>query len=102
MELSVSSATEAGKGRVVVKGEVDVSNAESVRVPIQRLVDDASVSEVEVDLTDVPYIDSTGIGVLVGASHRAADAGKGFKATGVQPNVERIFGMLGVEGIIGA
>lgn len=100
MDLKVSSSIEAGAGKVVVSGEVDVSNAETVRAELQQLLESADVTSIEVDMSDVPYIDSTGIGVLVGASHRAGELNKPFTATGVQPNVARVFGMLGLDGII--
>ena len=55
--------------------------------------DDAAI---EVDIAEVPYMDSTGIGVFVGAAHRAADAGRSFAVKNPQRNVRRILGMLGL------
>ena len=43
-----------------------------------------------------PYIDSTGIGVLVGAAHRAQEAGKQLVVASPQKNVARVLGLLGV------
>ena len=43
------------------------------------------------------YIDSTGIGVLVGAAHHADDHGKRFSCTNVQPQVMRVVQLLGVD-----
>lgn len=43
------------------------------------------------------YIDSTGIGVLVGAAHHAADHGKRFSCVNVQPPVMRVVQLLGVD-----
>ena len=44
---------------------------------------------VELDFAQVSYIDSTGIGVLVGAAHHAVDHGKRFSCTNVQPGDAR-------------
>ena len=44
----------------------------------------------------MPYIDSTGIGVLVGAAHRAQEAGKQLVVASPQKNVARVLGLLGV------
>lgn len=101
MELNISSTVDAAQGSVSVSGEIDVSNAADVTQALEVLLKNAEVSAVTVDLSEVPYIDSTGIGALVGASHRAEEAGKNFSVSGVQPNVERVFGMLGLNGIIG-
>ncbi len=102
MELDVQSSVEASRGTVTVKGEVDVSNAAQVRDALDALLSDSAITLITVDLKDVPYIDSTGIGVLVGGAGRAKEAGKTLSATNVSPNVARILGMLGVEDIIGA
>lgn len=100
MDLKVSSAVEDGISRVTVEGEVDVSNADSLKDELATALADDQVERIVIDLAQVPYIDSTGIGVLVGAEHRAQEAGKTVSAEGVQANVARVFGMLGVEGLI--
>lgn len=101
MNLEVSSVVDGATGRVLVKGEVDVSNADALRNAVSALLERDGVERVEVDLGQVPYIDSTGIGVLVGATHRAAEVGREVRAVNVQANVARIFGMLGVDEIVG-
>lgn len=93
MSLSINTSEDAA--RVLVEGEVDVSNADELRDAVDcALAHDAP--EVAVDLSQVPYIDSTGIGVLVGAAHRAADAGKKLVVASPQKNVARVLGLLGV------
>ncbi len=101
MNLNIQSAVEGDLGKLGVEGEVDVSNADSLREGIAGLLEDEQVKTIEVDLGEVPYIDSTGIGVLVGAAHRADEAGKALRVVRAQDNVSRIFGMLGVDEIIG-
>ena len=96
MDLSITTTDADGTRLVSVVGEVDVSNAGELRSAV-----DAALSEhpgrVAVDLSQVAYIDSTGIGVLVGASHHADEAGCDFEVTHPQPNVRRVLGLLGVE-----
>ncbi len=45
----------------------------------------------------VVLIDSTGIGVLVGAAHRAQESGSVLVVANPQKNVERVFTLLGVD-----
>lgn len=97
MSLSIST-TDHGSGKaVVVTGEVDVSNADQLRNAVDAALPEAQV-ELVVDLAEVPYIDSTGIGVLVGAAHRAQEAGKKLVVARPQSNVARVLGLLGVSG----
>ena len=96
MDLSIRTSEEGGTYRVVAVGEVDVSNAGELRSAVDAAIA-AKPSKVDVDLGEVGYIDSTGIGVLVGASHRAGEAGCTFEVTNPQPNVRRVLSLLGVE-----
>lgn len=93
MSLFINTSVDAA--RVLVEGEVDVSNADELRNAVDAALA-LDAPEVTVDLSQVPYIDSTGIGVLVGAAHRAADAGKKLVVASPQKNVARVLGLLGV------
>lgn len=100
MAVTVSTYVQTEATTIRVSGEVDVSNAAQLREAIDSaLTSDAA--NVVVDLGDVPYIDSTGIGVLVGAAHRATDANKTFVVQRPQRNVARVLAMLGVDGELG-
>ena len=101
MNLQVESMAQGRRLRVVVSGEVDVSNAEDLRAQIDAGLSDETVQEVEVDMDEVSYIDSTGIGVLVGSAHKAQDSGRVFQVLNPQANVLRILGLLGVDEVLG-
>ena len=96
MALNIAISQEADAVLVKVAGEVDVSNASELRDAIDAKLPETT-GELVVDLADVPYIDSTGIGVLVGAAHRAQKQGATLVVARPQRNVARVLGMLGVE-----
>lgn len=96
MDLSITNAEKASKTLVTVVGEVDVSNAGELREAVDSALEVAPAA-VSVDLAEVSYIDSTGIGVLVGAATRAQEAGVAFSVAHPQTNVKRVLGLLGVE-----
>lgn len=97
MALTVTTKAENGKTLVGVDGEVDVSNAAQLREELERALAGESTA-VTIDLSRVPYIDSTGIGVLVGAAHKAKDKGTELVVLRPQSNVARVLGLLGVSG----
>ncbi len=95
MSLTINTTAPEGARLVSVSGEVDVSNASELRDAIDAALSEG-VSSVSVDISDVSYIDSTGIGVLVGAAHRAVDGGIAFSVANPQRNVARILSLLGM------
>ena len=95
MSLEITAAVDGENRRLDVTGEVDVSCANELRAAIDAQIAKGVTGELVVDLAGVPYIDSTGIGVLVGAAHHAA--GATFVVARPQRNVERVLGLLGVQ-----
>ena len=96
MALEISSEITDTKTIIRIEGEVDVSNASELRDALDTALADGA-KEVEADFAEVAYIDSTGIGVLVGAAHRAQESGSVFVVANPQKNVERVFTLLGVD-----
>jgi anti-sigma B factor antagonist len=79
MELSLSTRAVGDHTVLEVGGEVDVYTAPRLRERLIELVD-AGAKHVVVDLSRVEFLDSTGLGVLVGALKRlrAADGSLGL------------------------
>lgn len=100
MDLSIKTTTDAGASTVTVTGEIDVSNANELREALDAVLGQTPAG-ISVDLAQVAYIDSTGIGVLVGSAHKAQDSGRVFQVLNPQANVLRILGLLGVDEVLG-
>ena len=77
MELSLATRTVAEHTVLEVGGEVDVYTAPRLRERLVELVD-GGARQVVVDLGRVDFLDSTGLGVLVGALKRLRAAGGSF------------------------
>ena len=74
MDLSVSSTEQGAVTVVHVAGEIDVYTAPLLREVLDKQVA-AGRTELVVDLEKVTFMDSTGLGVLVGRLRRAHGAG---------------------------
>jgi anti-sigma B factor antagonist len=96
MNLIVNSTAKDRDIVLSVKGEVDVSCADVLRDAVSAAFAEQP-DRLCVDLSEVPYIDSTGIGVLVGAANRAADEQRAFAVLNPQRNVVRVLALLGVQ-----
>ena len=96
MELAITTHPSAERYLIAVEGEIDISNADKLRNAIELALEQPT-ERVELDFSQVPYIDSTGIGVLVGAARRASERERALSVTGAQPNVLRVAQLLGVD-----
>lgn len=96
MELVITTQPTPELYTIVVEGEGDISNASKLRDAIDLALEQPT-DTVQLDFAQVAYIDSTGIGVLVGAAHHAEERGKRFSVAHVQPAVMRVMQLLGVD-----
>lgn len=91
---------ESLNGRVVkLVGEVDVYTAPMLRDAIIPLTIKKN-SKLIVDMTEVSYIDSTGLGVFIAAFKSSHQHMGSLKLIGVTEKVERLFQITGLSEII--
>lgn len=80
-------------------GELDLATAEELREALEDACEGSRL--VLVDFAGVTFLDSTTIGVLVGASKRCAEAGREFQvinAWGISHKVLRLTGLSELMG----
>lgn len=75
---------------VQVRGELDVFSSPRLREMLLDLVEEGGLHLV-VDLSDVTFLDSTGLGVLVGIYHRLRARGGSLTFGGANDRVRRVF-----------
>jgi anti-sigma B factor antagonist len=95
--LKIDSRTEAGDAAVLrLAGEVDVANVAQVREAALKLLA-AGVKQLVVDLSATEYLDSSGLGILVGLLKRLKEIGGDMAIAGPQPRVKRLFEITGLS-----
>jgi anti-sigma B factor antagonist len=82
---------------LAVEGELDLASAPSLKWALEDVQSNHS-HHVVVDMSHVTFIDSTALGVLVGAQ-RALDAGVRLAIACSEENVLRIFELTGLDGM---
>jgi len=96
VNLSVSTEDVDGHRVVSVRGEVDVYSAPTLRKCLQESMDDQH-HDLIVDLTDIAFIDSTGLGVLVAGQNRAGELGGKLSVVCAQERVLKLFRITGLD-----
>jgi anti-anti-sigma factor len=79
-------------------GELDVATAPALRDTVVHLISEGRTSLV-FDCTDLGFIDSTGLGVLIGARARCIAANGSVSLAGVKPALQRLLAVTGIESL---
>jgi anti-sigma B factor antagonist len=77
--FGVATADSAGGCVVTVRGDVDATTAPDLRACLLAALDRPGVSDVEADLSEVTFLDSAGLTVLVVAHQAAQRAGRALR-----------------------
>jgi anti-sigma B factor antagonist len=98
--ISVRIAPEGRRIIVSIAGELDLVSAPRLRHALAGLRGD-EIDEVVVDLTDLTYIDSVGIGLLVASRRRVDSEGQSFSVRNPAPQVLRLLEITGLVEYLG-
>jgi anti-anti-sigma factor len=83
-----------GRLRVRLRGEIDFQSAQVVREAIHSAAPEGD-DPLVLDLTDLKYIDSSGISALVSAARQARARGGRLRLEGVSPHVRFLLSVTG-------
>ena len=86
---------------VVIGGELDHCSAPQVRQQLDDLLLDESIVHVVLDLENLTFMDSSGIGVLLGRLRALQMRGGTMSVKNMQPPVEKLFRLSGLQRVIG-
>jgi anti-sigma B factor antagonist len=95
VELTVDSRQEGSRTVVVVHGEIDVYTAPTLRERLNELVS-AGRNDLIVDMQGVDFLDSTGLGVLVGGLKRVRSLDGELQLVCGQEKILKVFRITGL------
>lgn len=85
---------------VKLSGEIDHHSIRDIREEIDKMLDQTGAVNVAFDMTDVNFMDSSGIGLLMGRYKRVRSYGGQVIIIGATPSVKRILKMSGIGDIM--
>ncbi|OEH93072.1 STAS domain-containing protein [Bacillus solimangrovi] len=99
MNLKVEVTENGLLKEVKIYGEVDAFTAPKLRESLIPLTEESGAS-ISVDLSNVNYMDSTGLGVFIGSLKSSHHHGSSLKLYGMTARVERLFEITGLMDIM--
>ena len=80
---------------VAAKGQIDLYSAPAFKTALLQALDDG-MTEIVVDLSQVDFMDSTGLGVLVGVSKRLQLMSGSLALVSSDETIQRVFEISGL------
>ena len=100
MELSVTTSRKDDVSVVTVAGEVDVYTAAQLRAALDEEIASGR-SHLVVDLDGVSFLDSTGLGVLVGRLKLVRNSSGWLRIVCSNDRILRVFRITGLDKVFG-
>ncbi|HHW68232.1 MAG: hypothetical protein PWP07_1093 [Epulopiscium sp.] len=90
------------KGSLIVRisGEIDHHTSEDIREKLDREYQRQNAKNIIFDFSDIQFMDSSGIGVIMGRYKNVKERGGQVGIFNVQPQIDRIFQLSGLYKII--
>lgn len=96
MELDISTERDGSTCRIAVNGEVDVYTSPLLKTRLVDAVDDGCIDLV-IDLENVGFIDSSGLGVLVSGLRRVKEQSGSMRIICTKEGILKIFRITGLD-----
>lgn len=85
---------------IKLMGELDHHSAEEVRIKIDNKIDETGLNKVVFDFSGVNFMDSSGIGVIIGRYKKVKELNGKVAIISLKPHVKKIFELGGLFKII--
>ncbi|HET6548826.1 MAG TPA: STAS domain-containing protein [Solirubrobacter sp.] len=97
--LTVTTTHDGETSTVTIAGEIDLATSTRVNRELDMALD-RTPRRLHIELAAVPFMDTTGVAVLLKARRRALEQGCGFSVTSTSPAIARLFEITGLTGLL--
>jgi anti-sigma B factor antagonist len=100
-ELTVEITDNGGQSVLALSGELDIDSVGKVRDKVQERLADDPPQSLSVDLADLTFIDSSGLGLLIEIRRLALASNVTFGMTNVPSGPARVIAIAGLTETFG-
>ncbi|MDE6781221.1 MAG: STAS domain-containing protein [Ruminococcus sp.] len=98
MTIDIKSAD--GHAVAFLNGEIDHHNAQEIRTTLDKYIITVQPSELTMDFGNITFMDSSGIGLIMGRSRLMRECGGSLEVRNPQPYIRRVLKLAGMERLV--
>ncbi|NLN64747.1 MAG: STAS domain-containing protein [Clostridiaceae bacterium] len=95
-KMMMDNNAQAERIVITLQGEIDISSAPEFKAELYEMVGDGQ-KDIALYCSDLSYIDSTGLGILVGALKRVKSHQKNVYIYQLRENIRKLFHITGLD-----
>lgn len=95
-ELNFTEENLSDAVKIYISGEVDIYTSQKLKEKLYDIVD-SNKKDLKIDCKELNYIDSTGLGIFVGALKKAKQYGKNIHIINPKENIKKLFTITGLD-----
>lgn len=85
---------------ITINGDIDHHTSEEIRNKIDKEIQRNNIKNLIFDFSNVCFMDSSGIGMVIGRYKLVGKQGGAVAACGIDGNIKRIFDLSGLKSIL--
>lgn len=98
--MKIDIKTENGAAIARLSGEIDHHNARELRTQLDKYIIAVQPREFAIDFKNITFMDSSGIGLIMGRSKLMHECGGILEVRNPQPYIKRVLKLAGIERIV--
>ncbi|MCM1006736.1 MAG: STAS domain-containing protein [Ruminococcus flavefaciens] len=98
--MNIDIKSENGSAIARLSGEIDHHNAKELRTQLDKFIISAQPPELVMDFKNITFMDSSGIGLIMGRSKLMKECGGRLEVRNSQPYIKRVLKLSGIERIV--
>lgn len=98
--MIIDIKSENGHAVAVLNGEIDHHNAKEIRNRLDNYITATHPLELAMDFGNITFMDSSGIGLIMGRSRLMHEYGGNLEIRNSQPYIKRVLKLAGMERLV--
>jgi anti-sigma B factor antagonist len=94
------TADETGRLRIALVGEFDLAGVKHFHEVVTPALDGGRYQEIEFDLEQLTFVDSSGLHALVDTDRMMRATGRMVHVVGVAPRLRKVFELVGLDRVL--